>query len=190
MKNMKNNNGITMVALVVTIIILLMLAGISVGTGERMIKKSKLENIKTNMLLIEVKGKEYLEKASFNLGAFDKINLGSEEAKQQEIQERIETAKSELVGEEITSATEFLTQIGVTAEILSEENSNNIYYYKLSTQDLIDMGIQRVKSDEDDGWFIVRYDLKNITINVYNTKGFEVENNVYYELNEIQNVNV
>ena len=42
---MKQNKGITMVALVLTVIILLILAGISIGTGNKTIKQSELENI-------------------------------------------------------------------------------------------------------------------------------------------------
>ena len=58
---MKKNKGITMMVLVITIVILLILAGISIGVGNNVIKKSELENLKTNMLLVKVKGKEYIE---------------------------------------------------------------------------------------------------------------------------------
>ena len=57
-----------MVALVVTIIVILILAGISIGQGDKAIKISQLENLRTNMLLIQTKSKEYLENANFNLG--------------------------------------------------------------------------------------------------------------------------
>ena len=49
-----------MVALVVTIIVILILAGISIGQGDKAIKISQLENLRTNMLLIQTKSKEYL----------------------------------------------------------------------------------------------------------------------------------
>ena len=39
---MKKNNGITMVALVITVIILLILSGISINAGSNIITKSKL----------------------------------------------------------------------------------------------------------------------------------------------------
>ena len=64
---MKKNRGITMVALVITIVVLLIIAGISIGAGNNAIKNSKLENLKTNMLLIEVKAKEQIENAKFRL---------------------------------------------------------------------------------------------------------------------------
>ena len=61
---MKENKGITMVVLVITIVVLLILAGISIGTGNNIIKASQLENLKTNMLLVKVKAKEYIENAN------------------------------------------------------------------------------------------------------------------------------
>ena len=54
------NKGITLVALTITIIILLIIAGISISVGKSMIKKANLEELKTNMLLIKTKGKEYV----------------------------------------------------------------------------------------------------------------------------------
>ena len=54
---MKRNNGITMVALIITIILILILAGIPIGVGSKVIKQSELENLKTNMMLIKVNGR-------------------------------------------------------------------------------------------------------------------------------------
>ena len=70
---MDKNKGITMIVLVITIALLLILAGISIQGGSSIIKRADLENLKTDMLLIKVKGKEYVENANFNLGtSFDR----------------------------------------------------------------------------------------------------------------------
>ena len=53
---------------------------------------------------------------------------------------------------------------------------------------LIDMGLKNVKSDEKDGYYIVKYDLKNSTIEIYNTEGFDDEGNVVYSLTDIKQV--
>lgn len=172
---MKKNRGITMVALVITIVVLLIIAGISIGAGNNAIKNSKLENLKTNMLLIEVKAKEQIENAKFRLGtSFDK-------ATEEEKTNRVNTAKTEFIGEEIVDGNIFNNNI-------KEDNTNNIYYYKLSTQNLMDMGLKNVKSDEKDGYYIVKYDLKNSTIEIYNTEGFDDEGNVVYSLTDIKQV--
>ena len=175
---MKKNRGITMVALVITIVVLLIIAGISIGAGNNAIKNSKLENLKTNMLLIEVKAKEQLENAKFRLGtSFDK-------ATEEEKTNRVNTAKSELsefTEDEIVDGNIFNNNI-------KEDNKKNIYYYKLSTQNLMDMGLKNVKSDEKNGYYIVKYDLKNSTIEIYNTEGFDDEGNVVYSLTDIKQV--
>ena len=88
---MEKNNGITMVALVITVIILLILSGISINAGSNIITKSKLENIKTDMMLIKVKGKEYVENANFNLGTNFKTIATDENEKNT----RLENAKTE-----------------------------------------------------------------------------------------------
>ena len=178
---MRRNKGITMVALVITIVMLLVLAGISIRTGNKVIKESQLENLKTNMLLIKVKGKEYVENANFKLGT----NIDSATDKDA----RIESAKTELKIEQEQ-------QINISDSILNGTNidvsdtSEYIYYYKLSSQNLIDIGLTNVKSDEDNGWYIIKYDVKNVQVEVYNTKGFENDENKYYSLTEIQDLNI
>ena len=73
---MKNrNDGITLVSLVITIVVLIILAGIGANSGIKTIKKAKLEEIKTNMLLIEAKAREYMEEINHRMG------IGSQEEK-------------------------------------------------------------------------------------------------------------
>lgn len=173
---MKKNKGITMISLVIIVIILLVLVGISVNTGNNVIKQSQIENLKTNMLLIKVKGKEYVENANFNLGtAYDKITDETEKTN------RKQKAKEELKGEDVTDTISSYN-IGIN------ETAENVYYYKLDTQNLLDMGITNVKSDEKEGWYIIKYDVGNSEVEVYKTKGIEKENTKYYALNELQNL--
>ena len=176
---MKENKGITMVTLIITIIVLVIVAGISIGTGNKIIKSSELENIKTNMLLIKAKGKEYVENANFKLGT------NFEKATDQE--NRLTTAKVELKGEEIKDSSIFDGKISID---ISEENKKNIYYYKLTTQNLVEMGLSNVKSDEKNGWYIIRYDLINVEVEVYNTFGFERDGDKFFSLTELQNLNI
>lgn len=55
--NIKNNKGITLVALVITVIILAILAGVSVSLGINITSTAKFENVETNLLLIQSKCK-------------------------------------------------------------------------------------------------------------------------------------
>lgn len=180
---MKKNNGITMVVLVITIVLLLILAGISINTGSNIIKRSELENLKTDMLLIEVKAKEYVENGNFSLGTtFDKIKDENEKSK------RIETAKSKLKGTEIKNSSELNSNLGITEEKFNQEQANQIYYYKLSSQDMKDMGISNEDINGIKGECIVRYDIKNNGLEIYNTEGFKNGDKTYYSLSELENL--
>lgn len=179
---MKQNKGITMTTLVITIVVLLILAGISVGTGNKVINQSKLENLKTDMLLIEVKAKQQIENANFDLGT--NIDSVTEENKNA----RIQKAKSEFLGEEITTGDIFSDNIQLTTENIVAENANYTYYYKLSTQNLIDMGLNNLKSDDKNGWYIIKYDIKNLKTEIYNTTGFENNDTTAYSLTEIEQI--
>ena len=180
---MEKNNGITMVALVITVIILLILSGISINAGSNIITKSKLENIKTDMMLIKVKGKEYVENANFNLGtSFEKLTDENEK------NTRLKNAKTKLKGTEIENIEDLDSKLSITSDKFKEEKEKMIYYYKLSTQDLEDMGIENVKSDEKNGEYIIKYDIKNIEIEIYNTQGFKNEDKYYYSLSELESL--
>lgn len=61
-----NEKGITMVTLVITIIVLIIITAIGVNTGTEIIKRADLQNINTNMMLIQAKVKTISEQAKFN----------------------------------------------------------------------------------------------------------------------------
>lgn len=175
---MKSNKGITMLVLVLTIVILLILASISIGTWNNVIEQSKLENIKTNMLLIEVKAKEAAKEANFNLGtSYNEI------LDQNQKSERLQQAKLQLKGEII----ENINELNIGVEIILDELE---IFCKLSTEDIANMGITNVNSDDKSGYYIIKYDIRNIEVEIYNTKGFKVENEIYYSLTDIQNLDI
>ena len=174
-----------MVALVITIVLLLILAGVSIGTGGNIVKRAELENLKTGMLLIEVKGKEYVENSNFNLGTgFNNLKDENEKNK------RIESAKSKLKGTEITSASELDPNFGITEATFKEEQNKLIFYYKLSSYDLEDMGMANEETKNIKGNSVIKYDIQNSGIEVYNTEGFTKGDKTYYKLSEIKNLEV
>ena len=54
----KNDKGITMLSLVVMLVVLMMLATITMYYGNSAMKEAKLQDLKTNMLLIQAAVKE------------------------------------------------------------------------------------------------------------------------------------
>lgn len=62
----KSENGITIVSLVITIVVLIIVASISIYTGTGVIKQATLQTINTNMMLIQAKTKTIAEQSKFN----------------------------------------------------------------------------------------------------------------------------
>lgn len=60
----KKNNGVTLVALVITIAVMIILAGATVATSN-IIEKAEEQQILTDMLLIQAKVKIIMERADF-----------------------------------------------------------------------------------------------------------------------------
>lgn len=71
--NINNNKGITLVALVITVIIILIIGAITVYEGSRLVDEAKYEDVKTNMLLIQAEVKNFAEQAKFEGLTMDKI---------------------------------------------------------------------------------------------------------------------
>ena len=62
---LRNNKGITLTVLIITVIVMIIIVGGGIKIGTRAIEKAKLEDIKTNMLSIKTKAKTIEEKYSF-----------------------------------------------------------------------------------------------------------------------------
>lgn len=63
--NITSSNGITIVALIVTIIIMLILASVTIQFGKGEVQRAKLEDIKTTMLLIKGRAKIIADKEEY-----------------------------------------------------------------------------------------------------------------------------
>lgn len=180
---MRDNKGVTLVALIITIIVILMISGIVISGGNKEIKKSELENLKTNMLLIKGKTKEYVESANFNLG------ISIENLDNDKKQERIEKAKESLKGEEITNLEKYQMIIN-KQENEEHDDEQLVYYYILNQEDLKQMGLSNIASENSKGAYIVKYDIKEVKTEIYNSRGIKIENVNYYSLESIENIEI
>lgn len=152
----RKDKGITLMALIITIVVLLILASVTIYSGKEAIKKAKLEELKTNMLLIKAKTKEYVEQASFKNG------VNNEGEPKQE-------ALDELKGKQ--------EEANQYTYIELEESQ---YLYDV-TNDLKDMGLKDIEILGDEK-YLVKYDIKNVEVEVYNTQGY----NGKYSLTDIE----
>ena len=69
---MKSNKGITMIALIITIVVIFIIAMVGISYGRDLVDKSKVENLVTNMLTLKSKARvieEEIESKTWNLSS-------------------------------------------------------------------------------------------------------------------------
>lgn len=92
--NLKIEKGITLVALIITIILMLILVGVGAHFGIDAIDKAKIEDIKTDMISIKTKAKIITEQYKFkDIDSLVGTAITSEEANQLNIPTNEQTRK-------------------------------------------------------------------------------------------------
>ena len=162
---MKNDRGITILALVITIVVLLILSTIILNYGKDSIKRAKLETLKTNMMLIKAKTMECVEQANFKAGTNNVFKDESGNLK--------EEIASELKGTKIENTFSYVSI------------SDGQYLYKIGVDDFKNMGLKDVELDQGEE-YLVRYDIPKSEVEVFNTQGFEVDGNIIHDLTNIE----
>lgn len=157
----KNNSGITLISLVITIILLLILATIGISSGISTVRSSRLTKFTTEMKLMQQKVNELYDSYTNNRT----VNL----------------AGNEYTGTDIAN-------IGNDISDVSEEQRNEVFSssgsgitdtsgYKYYNVSIIDgLGIDGV-----DGEFFVNVAKRS----VISVDGFEYEGNKYYTLEQL-----
>ena len=117
--NLKNEKGITIIALIITIILMLILVGVTVKGGTKEISKAKLEDIKTEMISIKTRAEIVKDKYDFK----DIDNL---------------------VGTKLSEATDYNTE----AIVIPDESKENCYIWTqedLNSQELSSIKVDKDK---------------------------------------------
>lgn len=129
---MRNQNGITIVMLVITIIVLIIITSVTVYTGTGVIKRISLQSLNTNMLLLQAKTKTLAEESKFNKdeSTLKGINV-SEISDNEKIKKLVDT------------------------RIIEDQEQ----YYLLSQEDLNSMGLEKVKIEDG---YLVNYETEEI----------------------------
>ena len=127
-----NEKGVSLIALAITLIVMSILAVITLDIGSDIITKANLQNINTNMMLIQAKTKIIAEQAKFNS---DTSNYKGKRI--------IEITNNSKVNK--------LCEDGI---IDNQEN-----YYLLSQNDLNSLGLEKI--DIEDG-YIVNYETEEV----------------------------
>ena len=158
--------GITLISLSVTIVVLLIIAGIAFNTGSDSIKKAQLQELETNMLLIKAKARGYVEEATFKMG------INPDEAKKEEVRNQV-YGKGSDEGAQLEKVTSVPTELGI-ADIAT--------CYWLTTEAKEKWGLEKMKSEENE--YLIKFDEVDVTVEVYNLNGY----NGKYSLTEIEQI--
>lgn len=161
--NIKKENGVTLIALIVTIIILTVIASIAIYSGSDTIKKAKLEEIKTNMLLIEAKAREYVEDANFKMG------INPDDAKKNQVRNDIYVNEAKL------------TKTSSVPSNINVKDINNCY--DVTNDTLNSWGLDKIEVEENEK-YIIEFDEQNASVEIYNTLGY----NGKYSLTDIEKI--
>ena len=154
---MKNENGVALHTLLLIIVVIIIIATIIVKYGMKMIEQSKIQDLRTNMLLIQADAKKDLEEVCFQT-----VNLN--ENKEEDLT-KINQIKEENLKGTIVQQSDIQKYIPEEVEI-----NENCYY--LDENILNQIGVKD-SNPEKYGYFIVKYDFKNIGVEVINKHGYE-----------------
>lgn len=132
------DKGITIIALVITVIIMLILAGVTIKIGMEAVDKAKIEDIKATMTTIQGKAKIIKEKNSFD------------------------SSEQILIGIAVEGADTNIYKIsqGLNTLLNSTENEEKIYKecYIWTQENLDSQGLNTIKEDlSNDKFYIVDY---------------------------------
>ena len=129
---LKENKGMSMIALIIIVLIIVVLAIFGVKIGSQMLSEEKLEDVKTNMLLIQGKIKTIAEK------------------------NEIKPEEELLAGIKIEKATNYEVE-GYT---IPEELKNKLEkeeYYIWGKKELEEKGLNTIEADNSQKFYIVDY---------------------------------
>ena len=156
---MGNESGKSIIILIIITILIMIGAGMIINYANQMLEDTKVQDLRTNMLLIQAQTKKGLEKVCFGIVNLDKN-------KEEDLAKINEIKQEHLKGIQLTSApTEVQEAIKNVPEVVFDENS---YYLDKAT--LTEIGIKDI-DEEQVGYFIVKYDFSNADVEVVNTNG-------------------
>ncbi len=162
----KRENGVSLLILSITVVVLMIIAGVAINSGMQSVKKAELESLKTNMLMLKAKGREYVENANFHYGTGQLTDEQKTEIKNTYL-------KGTKFEEDLSSYTTL------------KENDEA---YQLSPEDMSEIGLNELKETSNE--YVVIYNIENENVDVIYLPGYIYENNVYYTLSSIEEAGI
>ena len=158
---MKNESGKSIVILVIMTILIIIGASAIINYAKQMVEETKSQDLRTNMLLMQAEAKKGLEEVCFRTVNMDKT-------KEADLTKINEVKQEFLEGVMLSnSPAEVQEAIKNVPEVTFDESC-----YYLDETTLNEMGIKNINQEEE-GYFIVKYDFSNDNLEIINTKGIE-----------------
>ena len=158
---MKNEGGKSIVTLVLLTILIMIGASVIINYAKQMMLETKIQDLRTNMFLMQAEAKKGVEEVCFQT-----VNLDENKA---EDLIKINEIKSEYLDGTILSNSPIEVQEAAknVPEVVWDENC-----YYLDEATLTEMGIENIETNQY-GYFIVKYDFSNADVEVINTNGYD-----------------
>lgn len=158
---MGNESGKSRVTLVILTILIIIGASVIINYAKQMMIQTKEQDLRTNMLLMQAEVKKGLEEVCFRT-----VNLNS--TKEDDLAKINEIKNEYLDGTILSNSPEEVQE--ATKSVPEFNFDENCYYLDENT--LNEMGIKNV-TEEQYGYFIVKYDFSNANVEVICTKGYD-----------------
>lgn len=158
---MKNQNGLTLIGTIFLVLLIAAITFVAVYYVKLQTEKEKLEDVKTDLLLVQSKVKKV--SSDYILQKKDEVLIG--------------TKLSEL--KENPTIKEFLNANSIN---IDEKDKK---YYVLDKQNLQDLGLTQVELEEN-SYYVVEYTEGE----VYYTQGYELNGSNYYDIDNIEELKI
>lgn len=158
---MKDQKGLTFVGTIFLVLLIAFITFTVVYFVRLQTQKEDLENMKTDLLLVEAKVKKI--SSDYILKKKDEVLIG--------------TKLSDIKDEQIIQ--EFLQYNSINIDEKGKK------YYALNKQNLEELGLTQVELAEN-SYYIVEYTESK----VYYTQGYELEGNNYYDIDNIEELKI
>ena len=159
-------------SLIIALILIIAIATVIGIICKEAIEKTKLQDLRTDLLLIQGKAKTYTENVNVETANLD-------EEKEEDSSKIEEVKEQKLKGTSLENCDENIQHAAKEAGV--EDWAD---YYYLSQEDLNNMEIN-IKVKED-SYYLVKYNFEDTEV-VY-TKGYEYDGKTYYKLSEMKNI--
>lgn len=163
---LRNNKGITILALVITILVLLVLTSVSLGTGYSVITDIKLGRTISNMALIKAKAETIYEQYQFSGNSED------------------------LVGEPVTF--DFLSEkeIQVIEQNAGKMGIADSVWYKWTAETFVQQGLDPnlLQNQSSDIAFFVNYEFDEVAWNKGTTYDLGQQKTYYYSMTGLNSI--